>query len=84
VQRRTSPHTQRVYAQDVIAFVGRLGMKWPREAWKLLQVTVPQLQAWRDMLMQHGTAPKTLNRGVCSLASFHNIAVAGRRSCAYL
>jgi len=69
VQRRTSPHTQRAYAQDVMAFVNYLGITWPQEAWKLLQVTVPQVQAWRDALVQKGTAPKTLNRRVCSLAS---------------
>lgn len=71
VQRRTSPHTQRAYAQDVMAFVDYLGVKWPQEAWKLLQVTVPQVQAWRDTLFAKGTAPKTLNRRVCSLASFY-------------
>jgi site-specific recombinase XerD len=71
VQRRTSPHTQRAYRQDVLAFVEYMGITWPKEAWKLLQVTVPQVQAWRDALVQRGTAPKTLNRRVCSLASFY-------------
>jgi len=41
VQRRTSPHTQRAYAQDVMAFVDFAGIAWPKEAWRLLQVTVP-------------------------------------------
>jgi site-specific recombinase XerD len=54
-----------------MTFVGYLGITWPQEAWKLLQVTVPQVQAWRDTLVKKGTVPKTLNRRVCSLASFY-------------
>jgi hypothetical protein len=28
----TSPHTQRAYAQDVMAFMDYLGIAWPLEA----------------------------------------------------
>ncbi|MCA9264867.1 MAG: hypothetical protein KDA60_13500, partial [Planctomycetales bacterium] len=38
VQRRTSPHTQRAYRQDVMSLVEHLKLTWPEDAMILLQV----------------------------------------------
>jgi hypothetical protein len=45
VARRKSPHTQRAYRQDVMAFVGWMGFEWPRQALELLTVSVVDVQA---------------------------------------
>ncbi len=72
LDRRRSPNTQRAYRRDVMDFVEFLGIKWPEESHRLLQATVPQVQAWRNYL--HGerdAAPNTLNRRVSSLSGFY-------------
>ena len=43
VARRASPHTQRAYRQDVMAFVEVLGLRWPDDAERLLAVTVAEV-----------------------------------------
>lgn len=41
-------------------------------SWRLLQVTVPTVQAWRDYLYdERNLAPNTLNRRVSSLSGFY-------------
>jgi site-specific recombinase XerD len=84
--RRQSPNTRRAYRRDVLDFVAFLGL--PTElienggrqvetihkdhAWALLQVTVPQVQAWRDYLNHEcNAAPNTLNRRVSSVSGFY-------------
>jgi site-specific recombinase XerD len=83
--RRQSPNTRLAYRRDVLDFVAFLGL--PTEsienagrqvetihqdhAWALLQVTVPQVQAWRDYLYHEcNAAPNTLNRRVSSVSGF--------------
>lgn len=70
VTRRSSPHTQRAYRGDVMAFVRFLGIAWPGQAERLFTATVAQAQAWRDAMVAGGTAPKTINRRVSSVSSF--------------
>jgi integrase/recombinase XerC len=70
VTRRTSPHTQRAYRQDMMSFVAFMGITWPENSWELLRATVKDVQAWRDELIADGRAPKTLNRRVSSLSGF--------------
>jgi site-specific recombinase XerD len=70
VTRRASPHTQRAYRADVMAFVEFVGIRWPEDAWKLLTCSVADAQAWRDTMLAETKAPKTLNRRISSLSSF--------------
>jgi site-specific recombinase XerD len=72
VARRASRNTQAAYRRDVLHFaVDHLGLRWPEEAHKLLSVGVADVQAFRDDMRRAGMAPKTINRRVCSIASFY-------------
>ncbi len=71
VQRRDSPHTQRAYRGDVMAFVTFLGIKWPDESWRMFQVSVADTQRFRDSMTAANMAPKTINRRISSLSSFY-------------
>src|SRR5262249_27517056 len=71
VTRRTSPHTQRAYREDVMAFVKFAVIVWPRESHKMLMRTIKCIQAFRDELLANDLAPKTINRRISSLSSFY-------------
>jgi len=71
VARRKSPHTQRAYREDVMAFVKFMGLTWPDHAAELLRVSIKDVQAFRDHLLAQNAAPKTLNRRISSLSSFY-------------
>jgi hypothetical protein len=71
VSRRQSPHTQRAYREDVMAFVKFMGMAWPEQATSLLSVSIKDVLAFRDSLLSQNAAPKTLNRRISSLSSFY-------------
>jgi site-specific recombinase XerD len=70
VARRRSPHTQRAYRQDVMSFVQFVGLRWPKDSHQLFTVSLKEVQAWRDSLVENDAAPKTLNRRVSSLSGF--------------
>lgn len=71
IARRESPHTRRNYRQDVMGFVGFLDIRWPDEATRFLTVSVAEVQAWRDLMVQREYAPKTISRRISSLSSFY-------------
>jgi site-specific recombinase XerD len=71
VARRNSPHTQRAYREDVMAFVKFARIEWPDRAIDLLQVSIKDVQAFRDELKARDAAPKTVNRRISSLSSFY-------------
>jgi integrase/recombinase XerC len=71
VLRRQSPHTQRAYREDVMAFVKFMEIGWPDQATELLRVSVKDVVAFRDHLQEKNAAPKTLNRRISSLSSFY-------------
>ena len=71
VTRRQSPHTQRAYRSDVMAFVAFVELRWPEDAWRLLTCSVGDVQRWRDAMLAEKKAPKTLNRRISSLSSFY-------------
>lgn len=71
ITRRQSPHTQRAYRQDIESLFSFLGMRWPQDSARILQVTVADVQQWRDLLIERGKAPKTINRRVSSVSSFY-------------
>src|SRR6267378_2680211 len=64
IRRRRSPHTQRAYRQDVMSLVQFLDLDWSTESYRLLMITVQDVQAYRDMLREKDAAPKTLNRRI--------------------
>src|SRR5947209_17101464 len=71
VARRQSPHTQRAYREDVMAFVKFLGLAWPEKSWEMLRVSIKDVQGFRDELLFRDAAPKTLNRRISSVSSFY-------------
>lgn len=71
VARRKSPHTQRAYREDVMAFAAFLNIAWPGEANALLTASIQHVQAFRDELMARNAAPKTINRRISSVSSFY-------------
>jgi integrase/recombinase XerC len=71
VKRRRSKHTQRAYREDIMAFVAFMGIRWPQQCDELLKVTVPDVQAFRDSMLDAKAAPKTLNRRISSLSAFY-------------
>ncbi len=71
VSRRQSPHTQRAYREDVMAFVKFQAIAWPSQATTLLTVSITDVLAFRDQLIAQGAAPKTLNRRISSLSSLY-------------
>lgn len=54
-----------------MTFVRFLGLAWPEEAPGLLQVSVLDVQRFREALVELGAANKTLNRRICSLSAFY-------------
>ncbi len=71
VNRSESGHTRRAYRDDILSFVRFLGLTWPEQAPALLQVSVLDVQRFREALVELGAANKTLNRRICSLSSFY-------------
>lgn len=70
ISRRSSQHTQRAYRQDLFTFIHFAQLGWPQEATSLFSVTVGQVHAYRDWMVQRGDAPKTINRRISSLSGF--------------
>src|SRR6266511_1270030 len=54
-----------------MTFVKFMTMAWPEQATSLLSVSIKDVQAFRDHLLQQNAAPKTLNRRISSLSSFY-------------
>src|SRR2546428_260258 len=61
VTRRQSPHTQRAYREDFMTFVNFIGIRWPEEAWKIVTVSIKDVQAFRDQLIAEDKAPIRLH-----------------------
>jgi integrase/recombinase XerC len=71
VKRRQSPHTQRAYREDIMAFVRFVGIKWPQQSASVLTVSITDVQSFRDSMLDAKAAPKTINRRISSLSSFY-------------
>ena len=54
-----------------MAFVEFLGLRWPEDATRLFTVSVADVLAFRDVMLEDGKAPKTINRRIASLSSFY-------------
>ena len=70
VSRRKNPHTQRSYRTDVMTFIEYLGIAWPDEAIKLLQVSVKDVTGWRDLMTEKGQEAKAAVRVLTRLLRF--------------
>ncbi len=70
ISRRSSPHTQRAYRQDLFTFIGYEGLRWPEDSTGLFAITVSRVQAYRDWMVARGDAPKTISRRLSSLSGF--------------
>src|SRR5438132_12265534 len=71
VTRRKSAHTQRAYREDVMTFVKFAGIDWPDQAIALFSVSVKDVLAFREHLVEKNAAPKTINRRISSVSSFY-------------
>src|SRR4051794_34622313 len=71
VTRRKSAHTQRAYREDVMTFVKFAGIGWPDQAIALFSVSVKDVLAFREHLVEKDAAPKTINRRISSVSSFY-------------
>ncbi|MEM8712043.1 MAG: tyrosine-type recombinase/integrase [Planctomycetota bacterium] len=71
LDRTPNANTQRTYARGVHNFIDYLGLDWPDESHALLQVTVADVQGWRDSMELAGQAPATLNARVSALSRFY-------------
>ncbi len=58
MNRSESAHTRRAYRDDSVAFVRFLGLAWSEEASALLQVSVLDVQRFREALPELGAANK--------------------------
>lgn len=71
VNRRKSDHTRRAYRGDVMAFVEFRKWTWPKDSARLLRVSILDVQAFKDYMVENHAAPKTMNRRISSLSSFY-------------
>jgi integrase/recombinase XerC len=71
IARRKSSHTQRAYRQDVMSLVEFVGIDWPEDSMRILQITILDVLAFRDHMISQDLAPKTLNRRISSVSSFY-------------
>jgi site-specific recombinase XerD len=54
-----------------MALVAFLEIEWPREATKLLEVSVTDVQSFCEKLIDQDRAPKTITRRIASVSSFY-------------
>ncbi|MEL6310943.1 MAG: site-specific integrase, partial [Pseudomonadota bacterium] len=71
LQRTENPNTQRTYRRGVLNFIEFLGIDWDERSHEFLQVTVPDVQAWRDSMQAEGQAPATLNSRISAVSRFY-------------
>lgn len=71
VSRRESAHTRRAYRQDVMTFDRFMGWSWPKDSTAMLTVSVQDVLAFRELLVESNAAPKTINRRISSLSGFY-------------
>src|ERR1044072_1838841 len=57
VTLRKSAHTQRAYREDVMSFVKFAGIDWPDQAIALYSVSVKDVLAFREHLVERNAAP---------------------------
>ena len=71
LQRTENPNTQRTYRRGVLNFIEFLGIDWDERSHEFLQVTAPDVQAWRDSMQAEGKAPSTLNSRISAVSRFY-------------
>ena len=71
LERTPNKNTQRTYRRGVLNFIEFLGIEWPQASHEFLQVTVPDVQAWRDDMETEGQSPATLNARISAVSRFY-------------
>lgn len=71
IARHRSENTRRAYREGVMCFVSFLGVEWPRDFVQMLAASIKDVRAFRDLMLEGGLAPKTINRRIASLSSFY-------------
>lgn len=72
IERSKNKHTQRSCREAVEGFIAFLGFRWPKEDYRFIRdVSVRDVQAWRDHLEAKGTAPSTLNHRISALSRLY-------------
>ncbi|MEM7474709.1 MAG: tyrosine-type recombinase/integrase [Planctomycetota bacterium] len=71
LSRNRSRETQRAYRRGVLTLMDFLGIRWPEESSRAFNVTVADVQAWFDEMVEDGKAPKTINRRISCISSFY-------------
>ena len=72
VKRRRSRNTQSACREDVMAFVDFLGISWPENSWEQLSVSIKDVLAFRDQLIERGVAPKRSTAAPAPFLAFVN------------
>ncbi len=64
-----SANTARAHRTDVGAFLAFLGLDWPKEASRLLDVTKRDVRSFRDQMAARGLSRASISRRISSLSS---------------
>ena len=71
IARSDSHHTRRNYRKDIETFFEFIGIRWPDDSSDLFKVSVGDVQAWRESMIEREYAPGTYYRRICSVSSFY-------------
>ncbi len=72
IARSGNTNTQRSYREAVQGFIAFMGIRWPDEDYHFIRdVSVQDVQAWRDAMQKRGAAPSTLNHRISALSRFY-------------
>lgn len=71
LSRNRSGETRRAYRRGVLSLMDFLGIQWPEESTRAFDVTVADVQAWFDEMVEEGKAAKTINRRISCISSFY-------------
>ena len=72
IAKNSNRNTQRSYRAAITGLIQFMGIVWPEESWRLLTVSVDDIQAWRDHLENvENKAPATLNHRICMASAFY-------------
>ena len=73
IQRSNNANTRRSYREAVEGFIAFMDIRWPDEDYRFIRdVSVADVQAWRDHMQENGAAPSTLNHRLSALSRFYN------------
>lgn len=72
IARSGNKNTQRSYREAVEGFIAFMSFRWSDEDYRFIRdVSVQDVQAWRDAMQERGAAPSTLNHRISALSRFY-------------